>query len=48
MVLDSRTSAQVAIDLQNGALGRDTLPRPASEILTPARPLAARFRAVAG
>ncbi len=48
MDLDPRTSALVAIDLQNGVVGRDTRPRPASEVLASARPLAARFRAAAG
>lgn len=44
MDLDPRTSALVAIDLQNGVLGRDTKPRPASEVLASTRTLAARFR----
>ncbi|MHB1557645.1 MAG: hydrolase [Isosphaeraceae bacterium] len=44
MDLDSRTSALVAIDLQNGVLGRDTKPRPATEVLASAKALAARFR----
>lgn len=48
MVLDPRTSGLVAIDLRNGVLGRDARPRPASEVVVSARPLAARSRAAAG
>ena len=45
MALVLRTSALVAIDLQNGVPGRDTRPRPASKVLASARirPGLARF-----
>jgi nicotinamidase-related amidase len=43
--LDPKTSALVMIDLQKGILGRETAPRPASQLVAGARDAAARFRA---
>ena len=43
--LDPKTTALVVIDLQKGILGRETAPRPASQIVDGARAAAARFRA---
>ncbi len=44
MKLDPRTTAMVMIDLQKGVLGRETSPRPATDVLATATDLAGRFR----
>jgi nicotinamidase-related amidase len=43
--LDLRTTALVLIDLQNGIVGMDTLPHPATKVVENSRKLAEAFRA---